>query len=214
MQTLKDFFFAHRLVPSSVAWPAGLNYTGGITYDCNGAFTENMADPYEFYNLGPKYIDGTGWNGVGFPSFQAMTFVNNSTPRPDTFCGVARGADHFGTAAYNAKWSQLLSTINSYITPRNWQTKAYYYVQNEPQGQADYDVAAHLAYLSKTAAPNLRIAISEEPKPEIVDNPRAMGKSYDMWWANLSEFKPDYAKTRQAVGEDVWWYFLYHRGAA
>lgn len=208
-QKLKDFFFAHRLVPSSVAWPAGLNYNGGITYDCGGGFTEKQSDPYEFYNLGPKFIDGTGWNGVGFPSFQVMTFVDNSTPRPATFCGVARGADHYGTAAYNDKWKQLLGAIDAYLRPHGWPGKAYYYVQNEPQNQADYDLAAYLATLSKSAAPNLRLAISEEPKPEIAENPTYPGAKYDLWWANLSEFKPDYAKKRQALGEQVWWYFLY-----
>ena len=210
VESLKNFFFEHRLIPSSVGWPAGLNYNGGITYDCNtGQFVEKTSDPYDFSQLGPKYIDGTGWNGIGFQSFQIMGFVDNSTPRPATFCGVARGTDHYGTAAYNAKWSQLLAAINSYIVAHGYQGKGYYYVQNEPQNQADADLAAYLANLSKTAAPNLRIAISEEPKPEIAENPMAMGKSYDLWWADLSAYKPDYAKGRQALGETVWWYFLY-----
>jgi len=63
--------------------------------------------------------------------------------------------------------------------------------------------------LTKTAAPSLRIAVSEEPKPGIVENAAANGASYDLWWANLSGFEPTYAATRQAAGEDVWWYFLY-----
>ena len=29
--------------------------------------------------LGAEYIDGKGWNGVGFPSFEAFQFVDNST---------------------------------------------------------------------------------------------------------------------------------------
>jgi len=210
VQELKDWYFAHRLVPSGVAWPAGLNYNGGITYDCAaGKFTENASDPYELANLGPKYIDGKGWNGVGFPSFEVMQFVDNSTPRPQKFCNVDRGPDHFGTAQYNAEWSKLLAAIDAYEGAHGWQKKGYYYVQNEPQNQADYDVAAALAALSKTAAPNLRIAISEQPRPEIAENPRANGKSYDLWWADLSEFEPSYAKKRQALGETVWWYFLY-----
>jgi hypothetical protein len=135
--------------------------------------------------------------------------VNNSTPRPDTFCGVARGADHFGTAAYNTAWSRLLTAIDGYVVAKGWQQKGYYYIQNEPQNQADYDLAAHLADLTKTAAPNLRIAVSEEPKPGIVENARANGKSYDIWIADLSAFEPSYAKQRQAKGESVWWYFLY-----
>lgn len=83
VEQIKNIFFEHRLIPSSVAWPAGLNYNVGITYDCNtGQFVEKTSDPYDFSQLGPKYIHGTGWNGVGFQSFQIMQFVDNSTPRP------------------------------------------------------------------------------------------------------------------------------------
>jgi hypothetical protein len=209
VEQIKNFFFEHRLVPSGVAWPAGLNYNGGIGYDCaTGTFTGD-SNPYDFSQLGPKYIDGTGWNGVGFPSFEIMQFVDNSTPRPQTFCGVDRGSDPFGTAEYNAEWSKLLAAIDAYLVARNWQQKGYYYVQNEPQNQADYDVAAFLADLTKTAAPNLRIAISEEPKAEIAEHPSANGHGYDLWWANLSNFDPAYAAVRQAAGDAVWWYFLY-----
>ena len=209
VRELKDFFHEHRLVPSGVAWPAGLNYNGGIEYDCASGTFQGDSNPYDFSQLGPEYIDGEGWNGVGFPSFQIMQFVNNSTPRPESFCGVDRGPDHFGSAAYNAEWSKLLSAIDAYLVARGWQDKGYYYVQNEPQGPADYDVAAFLADLTKQAAPHLRIAVSEEPRPEIAEHPMANGQSYDLWWADLSHFSPGYAKQRQALGEDVWWYFLY-----
>ena len=209
VEDLKDFFFEHRLIPSGVAWPAGLNYTGGIEYDCASATFLSEDNPYDFSQLGPKYVEGEGWNGIGFGSLQVMRFVDNSTPRPQTFCGVDRGGDHFGTAAYNAEWSKLLSAIDQYLVARGWQDLAHYYVQNEPQDQDDYDVAAFLADLTKTAAPNLRIAVSEEPKPEIAEHPSANGHSYDIWWANLSHFEADYAAERQAIGEEVWWYFLY-----
>ncbi|MBK9753780.1 MAG: DUF4091 domain-containing protein [Nannocystis sp.] len=209
VELLKDFFFAHRLVPSSVAWPAGTNYNGGIIYDCAaGVFKEEVND-YDISSLGPKYIDGVGWNGVGFPSFQAMTFVDNSTPRPQLFCDVDRGPDHVGTAEYNAAWSKMLTALDAYLVGKGWAGKAYYYTQNEPQGPADYDTAAYLATLTRSAAPNLRLAISEEPKPEIAEHPQIAGNHYDLWWANLSAFEPVYAATRQALGEQVWWYFLY-----
>jgi len=209
VESLKDFFFEHRLVPSSVAWPAGLNYNGGITYDCASGTFQQEASDYDFSRLGPKYIDGTGWNGVGFPSFEIMQFVDNATPRPQQFCGVDRGADHYGTSEYNAEWSKLLAAIDAYLVEHGWTEKGYYYVQNEPQGPDDYDVAAFLASLTKAAAPHLRIAISEEPKPEIAENQLANGHCYDLWWADLSEFDPGYASTRQAAGDTVWWYFLY-----
>ncbi len=209
VQALKTWFFEHRLVPSSVAWPAGLNYDGGIVYDCDSQSFLAEDNVYDFSKLGPKYIEGEGWNGIGFPSFQVMDFVNNQTPRPQQFCGVDRGGDHYGTPAYNAAWSGLLAAIDAYLVARNWQDTGYYYIQNEPQNQADYDLAAFLAKLTKEAAPNLRIVVSEEPKPEIAEHADAGGFSYDMWWADLSHFEPNYAAERQALGEHVWWYFLY-----
>ncbi|HGG57907.1 MAG TPA: hypothetical protein ENK31_08950, partial [Nannocystis exedens] len=199
VQALKTWFFEHRLVPSSVAWPAGLNYDGGILYDCDSQTFVAEDNVYDFSALGPKYIDGDGWNNIGFPSFQVMDFVNNSTPRPAQFCGVDRGSDHYGTPAYNAAWSGLLAAIDAYLVAHNWQDIGYYYVQNEPQNQADYDLAAFLAKLTKEAAPNLRIVVSEEPKPEIAEHPDASGYSYDMWWADLSHFEANYAAQRQAL---------------
>ncbi|MBL8971100.1 MAG: DUF4091 domain-containing protein, partial [Myxococcales bacterium] len=208
-QQLKDFFFQHRLVPSSVAWPAGTNYNGGILYEClTGTFKEED-NVYDISQLGPKYIDGVGWNAVGFPSFQALTFVDNSTPRPQVFCDVDRGPDHRGTDAYNLEWSKMLTALDAYLVSKGWAAKAYYYVQNEPQGPADYATAAYLATLTRAAAPNLRLAISEEPKPEIAEHPEILTNHYDLWWANLSHFEPVYAAARQALGEQVWWYFLY-----
>ncbi|MCS6902281.1 MAG: hypothetical protein RMJ98_21605 [Myxococcales bacterium] len=65
-----------------------------------------------------------------------------------------------------------------------------------------------MARLTKAAAPHLRIAISEEPKQEIVEHPAAQGASYDMWWANLSKYQAAYASKGQALEEEVWWYFL------
>ena len=209
VEGLKTFFFEHRLVPAGVAWPAGLNYNGGVDYDCASGSFLAQDNPYDFSQLGPKYVEGQGWNGAGFGSLQVMRFVDNTTPRPAQFCGVDRGPDHYGTDAYNTEWKKLLKALNDYLVARGWEDLAHYYVQNEPQNEQDYALAAFLANLSKSAAPSLRIAISEEPKAEIAEHASAQGHSYDLWWANLSHFAPGYAATRQAAGEQLWWYFLY-----
>ena len=38
-------------------------------------------------------------------------FIDNSTPRPGTLCGIDRG-DHYGSSAYNAEWSQFLGALD------------------------------------------------------------------------------------------------------
>ena len=209
----KNLLFEHRFTPKSVTWPSGFNW--GITWDndsapnkCEAFYDEpDEGAAYSIQHLAKKYILGEGWNGIGFPNAMIFQFVDNSTPRPDTFCGISRG-DHYGSGAYNAEWSQFLSALDTYLVDNGYAEKAYYYVQNEPQNEEDHRLAAHLCRLTKAAAPHLRIAISDEPKPEIAeDADGACG--YDIWIAHIRAYKEDYAWQRQRdFGETVWFYSL------
>lgn len=88
--------------------------------------------------------------------------MDNSTPRPSTFCGIARGSDHLGTAgitlylllvfhlpnflfcfclAYNTAWQQYITALGNYLDGIGVLNKTYYYVQNEPQTLADDKLA-------------------------------------------------------------------------
>ena len=209
----KTLLFEHRFTPKSVTWPSGFNWS--ITWDsdaspnkCEAFYDEpDEGEQYAIWWLARRYILGEGWNGVGFPNAMIFQFVNNSTPRPDTFCGISRG-DHYGSTAYNAEWSQFLSALDAYLVANGYDEKAYYYVQNEPQNDEDHRLAAHLCRLTKAAAPHLRIAVSDEPKPEIAeDADGACG--YDIWIAHVRAYKEDYAWKRQREhGEQVWYYSL------
>lgn len=211
----KTLLFEHRLTPKSVTWPSGFNPS--ITWENEGSSNPcdlfwdepNEPDEYSIGWLAQRYILGTGWNGVGFPVAMLFQFVDNSTPRPSEFCSVARG-DHYGSEAYNAEWSQFLSSLESYLRDNGMIDKGYYYVQNEPQNDEDHRLAAHLCRLTKQAAPDLRIAISEEPKPEIAEHPDG-GCGYDIWIAHVRAYKQSYAWARQRdFGEEVWLYSLDH----
>jgi len=208
----KTLLFEHRLTPASVTWPSGLGWN--ITWDnvasptrCSAFYDEADQGPdYSIASLAPRYLLGEGWNGVGFPDSEIFQFVDNSTPRPDTFCGIARG-DALGTDEYNAAWSDWLTALDGYLVEHGLDARTYYYVQNEPQNAADYELAAALCRLTRAAAPHLRIAISEEPKPEIAEN--AQGDcGYDVWIAHVRAYQEDYAWQRQALGEQVWLYSL------
>jgi hypothetical protein len=211
---VKTMLYEHRLTPASPTWPSGFKWN--ITWEndasptkCSAFFDEpNEAPPYSIKSLAKKYILGEGWNGVGFPDSELFQFVDNSTPRPQTFCGVDRGPDHLGTAAYNAAWSAYLSALDAYLVQNGYEDKSYYYVQNEPQDAADLALAAHLCRLTKKAAPHLRIAISEEPKPEIAEDPGG-ACGYDIWIAHVRAYEEKYAWKRQKdFGERVWFYSL------
>jgi hypothetical protein len=209
----KALLLDHRLTPASVTWPSGFNWS--ITWDnpsadrqCESFWDEpTEPDEYSIGYLSKRYILGEGWRGEGFPDSEIFQFVDNSTPRPETFCGISRG-DHYGTDAYNAEWSQYLSALEAYLTDNGMIDKVYYYVQNEPQDQADDDLAAFLCRLTKAAAPNLRIAVSEQPKPEIAENSNG-GCGYDIWIAYVRHYQQTYAWQRQRdFGEEVWFYSL------
>lgn len=207
----KRLLLEHRWTPKSgPIWPSGLSYT--ITWDrdanpnkCEQFWDEpNECPNYCVKELAPKYVLGNGWSGEpeGFPNVMAFQFVDNSTPRPSTFCGQNRGT-HYGTTAYNNQWKKYLSALEQYLIDNNMIKKAYYYVQNEPQNQDDYDLAIFLCQLTKGAAPKLRIAISEEPKPQIAND-----CGYDIWIAHVAAYDQTYAWQRRALGEEVWFYSL------
>lgn len=209
----KALLLEHRFTPKSVTWPSGFNWN--ITWDndqstdpCGILWDEpTEGDPYSIGWLAPRYMLGEGWLGEGFPNSMLFQFVDNATPRPATFCGIDRG-DPYGSSAYNAEWSEFLGALQTYLDDHGLLAKAYYYVQNEPQDDADYRLAAHLCRLTKAAAPNLRIAISEEPKPEIAEDPDG-ACGYDIWIAHVRAYNQDYAWQRQdTYGEQVWFYSL------
>ena len=209
----KSLLFEHRMTPKGVTWPSGMGWS--ITWDnpssptqCEAFYDEpDEGEPYSIRHLARRYILGEGWNGVGFPTAMLFQFVDNSTPRPDRFCGIDRG-DDYGSDAYNQEWSDWLSALNTYLVDNGFAERAYYYVQNEPQNDEDHALAAHLCRLTRAAAPDLRIAVSDEPKPEIAEDANG-ACGYDIWIAHVRNYQQDYAWERQRDhGEQVWLYSL------
>lgn len=205
----KTLLFEHRMTPKGVTWPSGFHWN--VTWEndsapdrCGTFYDEpDEGAAYSIRHLAARYIRGEGWNGIGFPHAMLFQFVDNSTPRPETFCGIPRG-DAYGTDAYNAEWSEWLHQLDAYLVAHGYDEKAYYYVQNEPQDDADHALAAHLCTLTRAAAPHLRLAISEEPKPQIAEI-----CGYDLWIAHVRAYAQDYAWERQRDHDErVWFYSL------
>jgi hypothetical protein len=201
--------YKHRLTPKSATWPSGFSYNITWPSPYNAFYDEtDQSAEYGIKYLAAKYINGEGWSGSGYPNAMAFQFVDNNTPRPGTFAGISRGSSHYGTTEYNAAWKKYLAALNNYLVANGYEDEVYYYVMNEPQDADDYDLAAYLSQLTKEAAPDLRIAISEEPKAEIAENQTYGNCSYDIWMASLQHFKRDYAAMRMKKGEEVWLYSL------
>lgn len=226
---MKQFFIDHRLTPSGPLWSGGL--TSGtapyIDYDCNGNFTDNdgiwgFEAPADRYLLGSGLMKGTFSqpfnNGTGFSSFMAVSFNNNDASadqRPGTFCGQARTANDWyignePNSVYNLEWQQYIAGIRNYLNSRGLLDKSYYYIANEPQDQADYDAVAWYSQMLKTTAPDLKLMVSEEPKPEIYNHPAYPGAKIDIWLPVLNNYDPTISHDRELNhNEETWVYFLH-----
>lgn len=218
---MKQFFIDHRLTPKSPLWPGGVTTSGAsnyVAYDCNGTLTDDEPE-WQFEGPAEKYLDGNHLNnGVGFPSFMAATFQNNDASadqRPSTFCGQTRGPGDWYTgnnpsSAYNQKWFQYITSLQNYLSGLGYLDKAYFYFANEPQDQADYDAVAWYSQELKKAAPNLKLMVSEEPKPEIYNHSTYTGSKIDIWLPVLNQYEPDVSHDREKnYGEETWIYFLH-----
>jgi PKD repeat protein len=231
VDAIKQFFIDHRLTMKSVLWSGGLTSSGGapyIDYDCAATLSDphgiwGFEDPAARYLAGSGLLDGHFTalfnNGSGFPSFMAMTFQNNDSSadqRPANFCGLSRGTADWYTAdnpvsAYNQKWFQYMTVVQNYLLNHGYLDKAYYYFANEPQDQADYDAVAWYSRYLKQAAPNLRLLVSENPKPEIYNQANYVSDGQiDIWMPVLNEYDPVISQAREKDhGEESWTYFLH-----
>ncbi len=228
VEAIKQYFIDHRLTPSSILWPGGV--TGGgtfanpfISYDCG---THTLSDPYGiwgFEDLAERYIGGSGLlggqfaapfnGGTGFSAFMAAGFANNDPSidqRPATFCGQARSANDWlqnPTSAYNQAWFAYITALQNYLSSQGYLDEAYHYIANEPQDQADYNAVAWYSRYSHAAAPNLKLMVSEEPKPEIYNQ---TGAHIDIWLPVLQNYDPTVSNDRALNhSEDTWIYFLH-----
>ena len=212
VDAFKQDFINHRLIPKGVAWPAGLNYPGGIEYDCNGNLDPGSpSSVWEFTHLGGKYVHGEdGFNGgYGFPTFLVSGPHSNWPPDslPSSFCGVSRGSSATGTPAYQAKWTQYLTALDNLIVSANYADAAYYHIVNEPQSYSDYTIVGQISALTENAAPHLRQMVSEQVEPEMYNY---SGAKIDLWMPTISNYEPIKSHDRQKNhGEQVWWYYLY-----
>ena len=198
-----------------------------IDYDCNGT----LSDPngiWGFEEPALRYLDGTGKisgeftedfnNGSGFPSFMAMTFKNNDASldqRPTSFCGQTLSSSDWYTAnnpssAYNQKWFEYVEGIQNYLDNKGYLDKAYYYFANEPNTQEAYDAVAWYSQELKKVAPNLKLMVSEEPRPEIYNHPTYTGSKVDIWLPVLNNYNPTISHERERdYNEESWIYFLH-----
>lgn len=214
VDALYEDFADHRLTPKGVGWPAGLNFPGGVEYDCNGNLDPDDWGDWDFETIAQKYLRGDQLdNGTGFPSFLIKGPSSNWPPnsRPSSFCSQSRGTDPPGNSAFNTEWFQYWGAVSGYLGDNtDYAAKGYYHIVNEPQTFTDYDIVAYLSQQTKAAAPNVNIMVSEQVEPSIYANSTYSGAKIDIWLPTISNYQVARAHVRQSGhGEQVWWYFLY-----
>ncbi|HEY3345920.1 MAG TPA: hypothetical protein VGJ97_13380, partial [Anaerolineaceae bacterium] len=226
VERIKQFFIDHRLTPSSVLWPGGL--TGGgtfanpfIGYNCTTHTFTDTDGIWGFVDLAQRYLSGSGTlrghfsapfnGGTGFSTFTVASFADNDSSidqRPSPFCGINRSASDWlqnPTSAYNQAWFSYVAAMQNYLTSQGYLGQAYHYFANEPQDQADYNAVAWYSRYSHTAAPALKLMVSEEPKPEIYNQ---AGAHIDIWLPVLENYNPTVSQARaRDFSEDTWIYF-------
>ncbi len=206
-------FASHRLTPKGIGWPAGLNYPGGVEYDCAGTLAPDAWGEWGFETLASWYLDGAHLTGIqGFPSFLLFGPSSNWPPdsRPSSFCDQERGDDPPGNDAYNARWFEYLASVSDYLGQSGYADRGYYHIVNEPQTEEDYQTTAYLAEQTHLAAPNVRVMLSEQVEPAIHDSPTYPGSKIDIWVPTITNYEVERSHERQlSHGEEVWWYFLY-----
>lgn len=215
VDAFKQDFINHRLIPKGVGWPAGI-HSGWFDCNSNTLDVGTTSNPWYFTYQGDKYVLAKyGFNGgYGFPAFLAFGPASNWPPdsRPSSFCSLSRGSDPPGNSAYNAKWQTYLGTLDSFIADpaHDYTKKAYAHIVNEPQTWSDYDIVAYLARMYKTAAPHLRLMVSEQVEARIYNNPTYGTAKIDIWMPTISNYEPVKSQDRQKNhNEEVWWYYLY-----
>ena len=210
VEAFKQDFINHRLIPKGVAWPAGLNYPGGVEYDCNGNLYPDSGGDWDFATIGGKYIHGEdNFNdGYGFPVFLSHGPTSNtpSNSLPWSFCGIDR-VGVLGSQAYQDAYQLYLASVDSYIVSDEYDDAAYYHIVNEPKYDTDYTHVGQISALVDEAAPNLRQLVSEQVEAAIYNYP---GADIDIWMPTISNYESEKSHDRQLNHqEDVWWYYLY-----
>ncbi|MBE0699765.1 MAG: DUF4091 domain-containing protein, partial [Anaerolineaceae bacterium] len=194
-----------------------------IDYNCtNHTFSDSdgiwgFVDPAQRYISGDGLLKGqfnTPFNGgTGFSAFMAASFANNDSSldqRPNPFCGITRSASDWRqnpTSTYNQAWFAYITAMQNYLSSLGYLDEAYHYFANEPQDTADYNAVAWYSRYSHAAAPNLKLMVSEEPRPEIYNQ---TGAHIDIWLPVLENYHPTISHERAVNnGEETWVYFLH-----
>jgi hypothetical protein len=136
-------------------------------------------------------------DGLGFDSFVLPLPYFASGAAYDVTPGRLLNCD-WGTPEYEAAYTRVLTAITDHMAEKGWLGKAFAYWFDEPQPSAYPDVIKGMNLLHRID-PRLKRLLTVEFKPELAG-------SVDIWTPLITNYGQDWAKARQALGEETWWY--------
>lgn len=222
---INQFMIDHRVTPRRPMPPGGLTSSGAVPYINYTCATNTFSDPWGvdgFVYPANRYLNGLNFNeGTGFPTWGAAWYKQGaaaSSEQRSALCGLSpagwMASYPFAAGSFNYKWfHDYIPALRNYLNSNGLLGKAYYCTQEEPQNQAAYDAIAWYTQELKRAAPDLKLMVAEEPKPEIFSHPTYPGAKVDIWDAHFgtSTFNPVVSMERlKNHGEETWIYFLYN----
>ncbi len=221
---INQYMIDHRVSLRQPMWPGGLTSSGAVPYISYDCATNTFSDTLGvdgFVQSANKYLKGIGFNeGTGLPAWGAAWYKTStaSAEQRGALCGLSpagwMSAYPFTPGTFNHKWfNEYIPALRNYLNSMGLLDKAYYCTQEEPQNTSDYNAIAWYTQELKRVAPDLKLMVAEEPRPEIYANPTYAGAKVDIWDAHFgtANFNPISSLQRLAGhNEETWIYFLHN----
>jgi hypothetical protein len=184
--------------PTGTTWfdDVSLRRVGGPELIVNGdlqADVESSADFAGFDAAAAFALDELAMDSFQVP-LENFASCTNAGPRPATdLLGHA-----WGTTGFDAAYEGYLRAIEEHLAERGWLDRALFYWSDEPR-IADLAFTRHGMELLGRGAPGVRRLLTREYV-------EPLGGAVDVWVPLIDRHRPGWARARQALGEEVWWY--------
>jgi len=185
----------------------GTTWFDDVSFAASGSLSNLVAN--SGFELKPDQVEVAADFARAGPAFtyalETLGMDSFRLPLPFFAWGDATG--HYGgnilgyswdTPQYENIYGKLLRTVDDYLAQRGWLDRAYTYWYDEPAPD-DYPFVVKGMDLIHRSDPRLRRLLTEQYDP-------ALAGHVDIWTPIFPAFDVSWARSRQALGEQVWWY--------
>ncbi len=185
----------------------GTAWFDDISFTAAGSLSNLVANPG--FELRPDQIEVAFDNSRADPAFayalDTLGFDSFRLSLPFFAWGDATGHNggnilgySWGTPQYESIYGRLLRTVDDHLAQRGWLDRAYTYWYDEP-APGDYPFVTQGMDLIHRSDPRLKRLLTEQFSPDLAGR-------VDIWTPIFELFDVSWARERQGLGEQVWWY--------